>query len=188
MTSQPYREISVEGQGAGAGFQFEFRCEACDRRWQSPVRRYRTGQFTSLVVRAAHLARLSLPGSWMLERVSAAGNPRAHADALADARAQAQAHFRACSGCGRHLCTECFGAGLLCPPCLGQAPVAEAGRTAAAPGRHGVACPACQTLSDGGRFCPECGFDLASTHKSCPACSAQLPRQANYCPDCGHSF
>jgi hypothetical protein len=51
-----------------------------------------------------------------------------------------------------------------------------------------VVCPNCQTPSQGGRFCHECGFDMASTHKSCPACGATMMRQARFCTDCGHGF
>ena len=52
----------------------------------------------------------------------------------------------------------------------------------------GMYCPNCQTASQGGRFCHECGFDMASTHKSCPGCGATMPRQARFCTDCGHGF
>ena len=38
------------------------------------------------------------------------------------------------------------------------------------------------------RACHECGFDMASTHKSCPACGATMARQARFCTDCGHAF
>jgi membrane protease subunit (stomatin/prohibitin family) len=50
------------------------------------------------------------------------------------------------------------------------------------------ACPNCRTPSSGGRFCGECGFDMASTHKSCPGCGTMVLRQARFCTDCGHSF
>jgi predicted amidophosphoribosyltransferase len=40
----------------------------------------------------------------------------------------------------------------------------------------------------GGRFCAECGFDMASTHKSCPGCGTMCARAARFCPDCGHGF
>ena len=49
-------------------------------------------------------------------------------------------------------------------------------------------CPNCQTPSQGGRFCHECGFDMASTHKSCPGCGSVMPRAARFCTDCGHGF
>ena len=52
----------------------------------------------------------------------------------------------------------------------------------------GMVCPSCQTTSQGGRFCHECGFDMASTHKSCPGCGSNMPRQARFCTDCGHGF
>jgi hypothetical protein len=60
---------------------------------------------------------------------------------------------------------------------------AEQGASASA-----MACPNCQTPSQGGRFCHECGFDMASTHKSCPSCGVTMPRQARFCTDCGHGF
>ena len=57
-----------------------------------------------------------------------------------------------------------------------------------APAAVGPVCPNCQVLSEGGRFCHECGFDMASTHKSCPGCGTTVSRQARFCPDCGHGF
>ena len=65
-----------------------------------------------------------------------------------------------------------------------QAAQYESAATAAAT----LACPNCQTPSQGGRFCHECGFDMASTHKSCPACGVTMMRQARFCTDCGHAF
>jgi membrane protease subunit (stomatin/prohibitin family) len=57
-----------------------------------------------------------------------------------------------------------------------------------APPAAGLSCPNCRSAHGGGRFCAECGFDLASTHKSCPDCGAMATRQARYCNDCGHGF
>ncbi|MGH8796605.1 MAG: double zinc ribbon domain-containing protein, partial [Caldimonas sp.] len=73
-----------------------------------------------------------------------------------------------------------------CASCEGKAG-GGAGEYGAEQG-GGPVCPNCQTPSQGGRFCHECGFDMASTHKSCPGCGATMARQARFCTDCGHGF
>ena len=113
--------------------------------------------------------------------------------ALDEAMQRAETLFTKCPHCKEVVCQDCFSArDNSCRPCLEEASrtSAEAGAKAQEAQRaaKGHACPNCNTDTQGGRFCPECGYDMASTHKSCPQCGLMMARQARFCTDCGHSF
>jgi len=194
-----FRDVSTSTAGVGAGFQFEFFCENCGETWRSPFKPYRRGQLTSLLGQASQLT--SEVGGWLngLSRAvtnvyrasrgmgafANAGASKAGTEAQAEAIALARDRYHQCEGCHKWVGDECFNERSgLCVACVAEKPGAQRGEGAGG----ALACPNCQTPSQGGRFCHECGFDMASTHKSCPGCGATLARSARFCGDCGHGF
>ncbi len=190
MAMTNYRDVSSAPSDLRAGFQFEFYCEECAQTWRSPFKPFRIGQATAWFQRFA-----TIFYSLTATRISRATDTfydanllasKARAEAFAEAEALASQRYQRCKSCHRYVCADDWGReGRLCASC-------EAKEGGVAPGgaghEAGPVCPNCQTASQGGRFCPECGFDMASTHKSCPGCGATMPRQARFCTDCGHGF
>ena len=179
-----FREITPPGTQAGAGFQFEFYCEQCTRTWKSPYRPYRVGQLAGLTSRLMQFfGDIRSIGS-TTEKLALVGATRARQGALTDAQQQAATMFSRCAQCRQGVCEDDWDTRKQsCKRCAGQGAAAPA-----ASGSATMACPNCRVAFAGGRFCAECGFDMASTHKSCPGCSAMCLRQARFCTDCGHSF
>lgn len=194
MELENYRDLSQGGSDVGAGFQFEFYCTQCSRgKWKSAFRPYRMGQFTGLLMRFAFLFSSARTVGRTTGNFADMGSRGARDKALADATEHAQTLYVVCDSCDKAVCKDCFdGQKRLCNGCLKR----EREESAAAAGRDAGqamspatgACPNCQLPMSGGRFCAECGFDMASTHKSCPSCGVMLLRQARFCIDCGHGF
>lgn len=195
MALQNYRDISPPSSDVGAGFQYEFYCSRCARKWKSEFRPYRMGQISGILARFAFL----IGGSGVKTAgrttgtVSDMGSRGAKQKALEDAMAQAEKLYVTCPVCRHGVCKDCFDADADC--CLScvekeKKKAADAERRAEqdAAQVRANSCPNCSTPNAGGRFCAECGFDMASTHKTCPACGAMMTRQSRFCTDCGHSF
>lgn len=193
-----YRDVGRYGSVSDAGFQFEFQCASCSQTWRSPFRPYRRGQLSGLIYRFAwllgdrgHMFRAS-------SAVSESGADRARAAALHEALELAEQRYAVCPSCRKTVCEDCWDrAAQTCTDCAGKvrpqgaggAPVARAGSASrAAEGAPTLKCPNCNSPLGGGRFCAECGFDMASTHKTCPGCGTLCLRSARFCPDCGHGF
>ena len=202
MALDNYRDISSYGANS-PGFQFEFSCSNCAKVWKTPFKPYRKGQvagfFSSLLMTFHGVRNIG----YVTRLASDAGLEGAKGDALAEAMERANTMYSVCSKCQRAACQSCFKEREgMCGNCVdqsashGRAGLGESGGGAGADGRQssgappaaGMSCPNCRSAHDGGRFCAECGFDLASTHKSCPDCGAMAMRQARYCNDCGHGF
>ena len=199
MALDNYRDIGSYGDNS-PGFQFEFYCSNCSRTWKTPFKAYRKGQvagfFSSLLMTFRGVRNIG----YATRLASDAGLEGAKSEALAEGMARANTMYSVCSKCNRAACQNCFQAREgLCENCLNQS--ATHARTGlgdsnggarqaagASPPAAGMSCPNCRSAHDGGRFCAECGFDLASTHKSCPDCGSMALRQARYCNDCGHGF
>lgn len=200
MAMTNYRDLSTPTSDTRAGFQFEFYCEVTGETWKSPFVAYRRGQLNGWLSRATTL----FHQAWAADRVAGfaaeAGVRKARADAFEDAQEQALRRFRQCGQCHKWVCLAAWNDDEdLCIACLrlqqgsgrgnyGAAYADEPQQAEAASGSGAMRCPNCQTPSQGGRFCHECGFDMASTFKSCPGCGTTLPRQARFCTDCGHAF
>lgn len=191
-----YRDLSTTGNDVSAGFQFEFYCQCCDFTWRSPFKPHRMGQLTGWLTRLTFLMTDLNKAGKATSAMSAAGSRGAHDEAFEAAQAQARRYFNGCSQCKKQACDDCWDDGQsLCKSCLQEQP-RQGARGGSAHGGyddgqgHGgaPACPNCQTPSSGGRFCHECGFDMASTHKGCPGCGSVQPRAARFCTDCGHGF
>jgi hypothetical protein len=187
-----YRDLSTSSSDISAGFQFEFYCECCDYTWRSPFKAHRTGQVTAWLSRLSFL----IPELSKVGRgtgvVADAGFRDAKDQAFLLAQSQVGNRFHKCS-CGKQACENCWDEDRqLCSACVRSGSRGSAGAEAAYGGGEdsaaGPVCPNCQTPSQGGRFCHECGFDMASTHKGCPSCGAVMPRAARFCTDCGHGF
>lgn len=194
MALDNYRDLSTSGNDINAGFQFEFACNVCQRKWKSPFKPYRFGQITGLLTRFSFLVSDFKTAGRTSGNLADMGTRGAKGKALAEARAQAERLYTECPKCHQGVCEDCYVQDKnACTACLdkaaGDARVAARQAEYETHERTSVAsCPNCRTAHAGGRFCAECGFDMASTHKSCPACSATLPRQARFCTDCGHGF
>ena len=198
MALDNYRDIGSYGANS-PGFQFEFHCSNCANVWKTPFKPYRKGQvagfFSSLLMTFHGVRNIG----YATRLASDAGLEGAKSDALAEAMARANTLYSICSKCQKAACQNCLsGRESVCRNCIDQsASHARAGLGESGGGRQQSAgeapattlsCPNCRSAHDGGRFCAECGFDLASTHKSCPDCGAMAMRQARYCNDCGHGF
>jgi Double zinc ribbon len=196
-----YRDVGKGGNAdMNVGFQFEFTCGNCLRTWKSPFRPYRRGQLAGLVYKFAYY--LGDRGGMFrgLDLVANTGETRARQSALDDALRLAEQRYTDCPGCHKSVCEDCWDdRARLCERCRGESgrsssagasrgSLAETGAEPRAERQAAAACSNCGSALDGGRFCPECGFDVASTHKSCPTCGTLCSRGARFCTDCGHGF
>lgn len=193
MGLENYRDLSSGGSSVSSGFQFEFYCTNCQRKWKSPFKPYRMGQLTSFLSRFSFLLGGMNTASRAASGFSDYGARKAWEEAFTEASRHANGLYSVCSSCKQAACGDCFDtASNSCRPCLEKASrtrAASAQQEAARSGEQAArACPNCGTGNPGGRFCAECGFDMASTHKSCPSCGTMALRQARFCTDCGHSF
>jgi predicted amidophosphoribosyltransferase len=51
-----------------------------------------------------------------------------------------------------------------------------------------ITCPNCHAqIPAGSRFCPECGYNLA-TKPTCPNCHAEVAPGAKFCQNCGQKL
>jgi rubrerythrin len=193
-----YRDISTNPGEVGAGFQFEFICESCGDTWKSQFKPYRAGQAAGLFRRFGYIfnefAKISAVSDIIFKVGRASGTTveatgdKPRAQALEEAMAIARQRYDQCSSCHTWVCANCYDESRqVCVKC-DRSGGAGGGSGQGAASASAMACPNCQTPSQGGRFCHECGFDMASTHKSCPSCGTTLPRQARFCTDCGHGF
>ena len=174
--------------GLKPGYQFEFVCEQCYGTWLSPFEPARLTLLDNAVNLYNSLMRTSSESTRTVNKVNEIFGSQVRAKARARATEKANAYFHECSGCRKGCCPACLppGAGS-CVKCSGASlPVSAGGGTAHPSGAQ--SCPNCQTRHDAGRFCPECGYDMASVQKTCPGCGTVCARQTRYCPDCGHGF
>lgn len=188
MALENYQDLSQTSSELNAGFAFEFACSCCARKWRSPFKPYRKGQLAGILSMLAQVVQRTESASRLTDGISDAGVRGARETALAEAMVQAQALYTVCDACHQAVCQDCYDQDAAqCAGCLKDARnAATSGSPAAAGG--GLACSNCRSPCAGVRFCGECGFDMASTHKSCPACAAMVLRQARFCTDCGHGF
>jgi hypothetical protein len=191
MALENYRDLSVGGTDVNAGFQFEFYCSNCNRKWKTPFKPYRMGQITGFLTRFAFLFGGAANTGRLTGTAADFGARGAKQQALAESMPQAERLYSNCVVCGLGFCEDCVDGSNTCKGCLLKAGKVQPGQDAnggygAQSGGH--ACPNCGTAGGGGRFCAECGFDMASTHKSCPGCGAMAERSARFCGDCGHGF
>jgi Double zinc ribbon len=195
-----YRDVS-RTVGADASFQFQFNCDCCDFVWRSPGKAYKAGRLQGLMATVAQWA--DFLGVSQAKKITntayrgarmtmGSGESKAMQEALQQAKAQAVRHFNQCQQCQFICCESCFDEGVgVCKKCTHK--TASRGYQADHSAHQqssssGAVCSNCQAPSEGGRFCHECGFDMASTHKSCPTCGSVMPRAARFCTDCGHGF
>lgn len=204
MSLTNYRDVGSAGSHMQAGFQFEFHCQNCSRTWRSPFEAYRRGQLAGLIYKFAYL--LGDRGSMIRASgaVADVGSKRAHDGALRHALEAAEQRYTECPACAKTVCADCWDtrAGT-CESCAGggarpertderseeRASRGQESATDRAPeSSAALKCPNCSCAISGGRFCEECGFDMASTHKSCPSCGTLCARATRFCADCGHGF
>lgn len=194
MSLDNYRDLSQLGHGSSSGFQFEFCCTHCNRKWRSAFKPYRMGQMAYVLTRfSSFFGGTGQIASRASDGVADLGTRGAHEKALAEAMRHAETLYQPCPRCQQAVCGDCFDTRAdACRPCAekGQRDRQQAQRLDQQQRQEQAAnaCPACGHAESGGRFCSECGFDRASTHKACPACGAMVGRQARYCTDCGHAF
>jgi hypothetical protein len=194
MNFTNYREISKGGNDPSAGFQFEFSCGNCSRTWKSQFKPYRLGQIAGLIYKFAYFFGDRGSMSRTSSTVANVGSSRARQTALDEALEAAEQRYTVCKGCQKVVCEECFDQrSHLCEPCNRKGGQSHRGSqdarvAAGADSSAGMKCSNCGSGMSGGRFCAECGFDAASTHKSCPGCGVMCTRAARFCPECGHGF
>lgn len=199
MALTNYRDISRRGSDTRAGFQFEFSCARCSRTWKSPFKPYRKGQLAGLIYRLSHYIGGRGYAFNATSGIASVGENRAQQQALDEALEEAEQHYAECHGCQKIVCEKCWDAGeQMCSQCTTHEPGDGTHVGAASGGERGGAesaavgaaqrCPNCGSGLGGGRFCAECGFDMAATHKTCPGCGTLCLRSARFCTDCGHGF
>lgn len=188
MALDNYRDQSTGSSAVNAGFQFEFYCTTCSRKWKSPFQPYRMGQLTGFLSRFSFLFNGMSTAARATSGAADYGARKSWEEALAKAQAQAAERYAPCGSCKAVVCDQCLDSSGTCPPCVELASGTGGQQQTGAKGGAALACPNCHTASSGGRFCAECGFDMASTHKSCPGCGGMCERQARFCGDCGHGF
>jgi hypothetical protein len=186
MALDNYNDLS---QGNN-GYQFEYYCTHCNRRWKSEFKANRLGQFTSLLANISEFINGTRQVSNNSHKLSSLRAEGAYKAALEASQEQAAQMYVACGVCDHIVCNNCFNASeQACEPCVQRQNHGDGGRAdSAVRGGSGPACPNCSTPNGGGRFCAECGFDMASTHKSCPGCGGMCERSTRFCADCGHGF
>ncbi len=125
-----------------------------------------------------------------------------HEKAFEEAQNEAKGHFKRCPRCSKWVCDNCWneGAGL----CVGDAPRANV-EIAAAHAEKMVQdiktkaaetqvftgeieakvtlCPKCGKPAGEGKFCSNCGANLAG--KVCPKCGAKNQPESKFCTECG---
>lgn len=187
-----YKDLSKTGSDVSAGFQFEYFCQHCDFVWTSPFKPHRLGQLTGWITRLTFLMTDLNKAGKATGALSDSGSRGAHEEALMASQAQAKRYFNACPECKKQACDNCWDDSQnLCKGCLDSQRSPQGGSAYRDDGGGHDAtprCANCQVPSTGGRFCHECGFDMASTHKGCPGCGGVMPRAARFCTDCGHGF
>jgi len=193
MPLENYSDLSQSGSGSGAGFQFQFHCTHCDRKWKSPFKPYRMGQISGLLTRFSYLLSSARTAGRATENFADMGSRGAKESALAEAMEHAETLYTQCPECRKAVCANCFDPRTRqCLSCKARenedSRRAEENETENARQSSASACPNCRTPASGGRFCAECGYDMASTHKSCPGCGTMALRASRFCTDCGHSF
>ncbi len=190
MALENYRDTSPSSGAINAGFQFEFYCAHCGKKWQSDFRPYRLGQITGFLSRFAFLLGTSAATAAKATGGASDYSVRSSREkALTDAQAQAESRYVQCGSCKAYVCNGCFELDAnACKRCAEKISTSAVTHGAVAAASGGHACPNCRTPASGGRFCAECGFDMASTHKSCPGCGVLAERKARFCGDCGYSF
>jgi hypothetical protein len=194
MAMTNFRDLSSV-RGDAPGFQFEFFCEVSGETWKSPFRPYRRGQIFGMVSKLTYWFNDLHSASRVTEHFAGSGQEKAKQAALAEAQQLAAQRFTQCEKCSKWIINSHLDDRTgRCGPCSGKRGGGNAFGSAYADDSaddvqgSAVLCPNCQTPSQGGRFCHECGFDMASAFKSCPGCGTTLPRQARFCTDCGHGF
>lgn len=194
-----YQDRSKLGSSTSAGFQFEFFCGHCTRRWKSPFKPYRRGQLTALIYKFGYIFAGTARVTRLSSALSQTGEQGAREAAVQEALALAASRYFECPSCAKIVCEECWNDRTgRCIECVGEGRKHPDGdrdgsghaspRVANSEAAAGPACPNCQTALGGGRFCAECGFDMASTHKSCPGCGVMCARSTRFCAECGHGF
>ncbi len=191
MSLSNYRDVSKSGADVHAGFQFEFNCGVCSRTWKSPFKPYRTGQLSGLIYKFAYFFGDRGSLSRTSNEIAGVGWDRARAGALNEAIELAEQRYTECPGCSKAACENCWNGQIqLCEECASRS-VKSSNRSDGHSGGADAAgqnCSNCGSPMQGGRFCAECGFDVASSHKACPGCGVLCARAARFCPDCGHGF
>jgi len=193
MALENYRDISVGGADVDSGFQFEFYCQCCDRRWKSTFKPHRMGQFSGLLMRFGFLFSSVRSAGYATGNFADMGAGGAKAKAFDEAMQRARTMYTECGGCHHGVCDDCWDSRQQeCVECVTKerqgAALADRQQSEAAATASNMTCPSCQCVTAGGRFCGECGYDMASTFKSCPTCGVMAARNARFCGDCGHGF
>ena len=165
------------GRDVNAGLPVRVSCAGCATAWRSPFKPYRMGQVDGL------LSRFDLPRSppcgtagrtgLQFRRLRLTRRQGRGARGSHDAR---RALYRDCPQCHDTVCEDCStraGDVQVLHREGERRPRHEAGACGSGgPRRRAPQLPQLPRADDGGRFCAECGFDMAITHKTCPACGA----------------
>ena len=200
--TQNYHDLSTD-----RGYQFKFFCDKCGNGFMTTFRASALGVAGGVLDAASHLFGgffgNASAGAYDVQR---AVGGKAHDDALREAVAEAKAHFKQCSRCGKWVCPEnCWNASRsLCEACApdlaeemaaaqAQATKDQIWQKAAQTNYVGginmdapatAFCPQCGAKTTGGAFCAGCGFKLFAK-SACPQCAKPIEAGARFCPGCG---
>jgi len=190
---------NVQDLSDDGGYKFRFHCDRCA-----------DGVESQYVASAANLLKTGLQVFSMfrvfggyargaVEGIDRGLRGKERDAAYEQAVNEAKVHFSKCSRCGHWVCTHCFNAAAgLCEGCAPDAHEAAAVRKAQraaeqrvadvdqnpAAGLSAVTCPICSAPSGGGKFCQQCGANLAAERR-CQSCQSSLLPNAKFCGECG---
>jgi len=199
--TENYDDLSTD-----LGYQFKFYCDRCRNGYMSTFQASVVGTTGSLLRAAGSLfgGVLSDAGHSSYEVQRAVGG-KGHDDALRKAVEEVRSKFQQCKRCGKWVCPEnCWNTKRgLCSDCAPdiQAELAAAQVAATVEqineevrqvnwtakldiaGETVANCPKCGARASG-KFCPECGSQLAPKVK-CVGCNASIDEGLKFCPECG---
>jgi hypothetical protein len=190
---------NVEDISDDGGYKFRFHCDRCG-----------DGVESQYVSSAANILKTGLQVFSMfrafggyargaVEGIDRGLRGKERDSAYEQAVGEAKVHFSKCSHCGKWVCTHCFNSTAgLCEGCapdaheaaaLRKAQQAAAERVAAVERNPNAAvaqvtCPVCSGPSGGGKFCQQCGANLAAERR-CGSCQAPVLLDAKFCGECG---
>jgi len=188
---------NVDDLSDDGGYKFRFRCDSCGDGYESQYSTASANILKTAVEVFSMFNVLGGSGRRVADGIDRGLRGKERDAAYERASAEALAHFKKCSACGKWVCPEhCWNESLgMCEKCAPDANEAAAKRAAqrrveqaeqsAEQGAavQSVTCHACGAQARGGKFCEACGASF--TAPECKHCKAPLGAGARFCGSCG---
>jgi len=189
---------NVDDLSDDGGYKFRFRCDNCGDGYESQYVSASANLLKTAIEVFSMFNPIGYRGRHVVDGIDRGLRGKERDAAYEKASAEALAHFKKCSGCGRWVCpATCWNEPLgMCETCAPNADEAAAKRAAkrsveraeeavdAGAVVQSVTCHACGTQVRGGsKFCESCGSPLGAP--SCKHCKQPLNPGARFCGSCG---